>query len=199
MVQDAAGTPLLPSPATISTEDYPLARRLYLYAPPGAPEAARRFVDFALSDEGQAIAEGAGFVDLRPECAPITHACTKCPAEYRAATANACRVSVDFRFDTASRQLDTRALRDLSRLVAALARPEYAGRSLVLIGFSDAWGNHFDNVALSLERARAVEAQLRARGLAIEGTKGLGDAMPVGDNATEEGRERNRRVELWMR
>ena len=33
MVEDAHAAPLLPSPATVATEDYPLSRRLYLYAP----------------------------------------------------------------------------------------------------------------------------------------------------------------------
>ena len=66
MVQERGSLPLLPSPMTVSTEDYPLARRLYLYAPPGASTAARDFVDFTLSEEGQKVVRSSGFVDLRP-------------------------------------------------------------------------------------------------------------------------------------
>src|SRR5690606_10352639 len=47
---------VLPNPFTVSTEDYPLARRLYLYLPARQtnPEA-RRFVDFALTEQGQQV------------------------------------------------------------------------------------------------------------------------------------------------
>jgi hypothetical protein len=52
MVQDAGSVALLPSQTTVSTEDCPLARRLYLYVPTGALLVARDFVDFALSEDG---------------------------------------------------------------------------------------------------------------------------------------------------
>ncbi len=199
MIQDAASAPLLPSSATVATEDYALSRRLYLYAPPTAPEAARRFVDFALSDEGQAVVAHAGFVDLRPECDPNARACPACGAEIRATVAGACRLSIDFRFDSASKQLDTRALRDLQRLGPLLARGQYAGKRLVLLGFSDGEGKKSDNDALSLGRANVVADQLRARGLAVDVVRGFGSDMPVADDTTEPGRQRNRRVEAWIR
>src|SRR5579863_2963513 len=68
MVRSRGSAPLLPSPMTVATEDYPLSRRLYLYDPPGASQLARDFVDFVLSEEGQAAVRSAGFVDLRPAC-----------------------------------------------------------------------------------------------------------------------------------
>ncbi|MBV9945662.1 MAG: substrate-binding domain-containing protein, partial [Myxococcales bacterium] len=82
MVQEEGSVPLLPSPLTVSTEDYPLTRRLYLYAPLSAPAAARDFIDFAQSDEGQRVAQEVGFVDLRPECDPNASRCTSCSREY---------------------------------------------------------------------------------------------------------------------
>jgi phosphate transport system substrate-binding protein len=199
MIQDASSTALLPSPTTVASEEYPLSRRLYLYAPPAAPEAARRFVDFALSDDGQAIVSRTGFVDLRPKCDANATVCSTCGPDAKRALEGACRVSVDFRIDPSSKQLDTRALRDLQRVGSLLARGEYAGRKVILLGFSDGTTKRAESEAISLARAQAVAGQLRARGLAVSATLGLGARMPIGDDATDVGRERNRRVEVWLR
>ncbi len=198
MVQERGSGPLLPSPMTVSTEDYALARRLFLYAPPGASIAARDFVDFTLSEEGQKIVQSTGFVDLRPSCDANAALCTACPRDYRETVRGACRLSMDFRFDRES-QLDTRALRDLPRVVSMMQRPDFAGRSLLLLGFSDGTGSHADDVKRSQERASVVGAQLRARGLHVDLERGFGEEMPVADDGSGDGRERNQRIELWLR
>lgn len=199
MVRDEGGAPLLPSRMTVSTEDYPLARRLYLYVPLGAPPVAHDFVDFAQSEDGQRVVQAAGFVDLRPTCDPNAPRCPSCSREASEVLRGGCRLSMDFRFDHGSTQLDTRALTDLQRLVALLERPEFLGRSVVLFGFSDATGSRADNMVLSQQRADIVASQLLARGLHVLLQRGLGPDMPVADDASEEGRERNRRVEVWLR
>jgi len=56
------------------------------------------------------------------------------------------------------------------------------------------------NSALSEKRAAAVKDYLVHKGLKddrIE-SKGFGSAKPVADNGTEEGRSRNRRVEIVL-
>ena len=106
---------------------------------------------------------------------------------------------MDFRFDRGSTDLDTRALSDLQRLVSVMERPEYATRSLLLLGFSDATGGDSTNLALSRQRADTVGAQLRARGLHVDTVRGFGPRMPVADDSNDEGRERDRRVEVWLR
>ena len=199
MVQEAGSVPLLPSPMTVATEDYALARRLYLYLPLSASVVAHDFVDFTLSEEGQRVVEGAGFIDLLPECEPEAERCTHCSVDYRETVRGACRLSVNFRFDRGSTQLDTRALRDLQRVVSLMARSANTSRSLLLLGFSDGRGSRGDNVYLSRQRADIVGSQLRARGLRVATERGFGPDMPVADDATEDGRERNRRVEVWLR
>ena len=199
MVQEEGSVPLLPSAMTVATEDYPLARRLYLYLPLGAPPAAHDFVDFVLSEDGQKVVAAAGFVDLRPECEPIHDRCTACTAEYRELVGDACRLTTDFRFDRASVELDGRALRDLQRVSSLMKRAEYRGKSIVLLGFSDARGSRATNLAISQERASIVAIQFRARGLDVAVERGFGADMPVSDNTTEDGRLRNRRVEIWLR
>jgi OOP family OmpA-OmpF porin len=65
-------------------------------------------------------------------------------------------------------------------------------------GHTDNVGTTVLNSSLSIRRAAAVEAWLVAHG--VDGGRltheGYGDSRPVGDNATEDGRARNRRVEL---
>ena len=56
------------------------------------------------------------------------------------------------------------------------------------------------NFELSKDRAEQVAAILRSRGVAPQriSAQGLGDAQPVADNNTAEGRARNRRVEVVL-
>jgi phosphate transport system substrate-binding protein len=197
MVQGGPSMPVLPSPLSVATEDYPLSRRLFLYLPQGAPVAARDFVDFALSDAGQALVRSSGFVDLQPQCDPNPPRCATCSADYRDVVRGACRLSVDFRFDHS--EIDTRGLRDLQRVATFLRAPGNVGRSLVLLGFSASSSARADDVALSQESVAKVAAQLRARGLKVDLARGLGPEIAVADGSTPEGRQRNHRVEVWLR
>lgn len=174
VIVEDRGEPFVASPTTVSTEDYPLARRLYLYTTASTSDTVRRFVDFALSDDGQAAVRAAGLVDLRPTCEASTSQCARCTPAYRLATAGACRFNVNFRFEGKTTELDTRGLRDLQRLIATLAKPEYAGKSLVLVGFSDASGGPVASLTRSNDPARSIADQLRARGLRLRGTHGFG-------------------------
>jgi outer membrane protein OmpA-like peptidoglycan-associated protein len=65
-------------------------------------------------------------------------------------------------------------------------------------GHTDNNGNAAHNQQLSEGRAKAVVAALLAKGLdsARLAAKGFGQQQPVADNAQEEGRAKNRRVEL---
>jgi outer membrane protein OmpA-like peptidoglycan-associated protein len=72
------------------------------------------------------------------------------------------------------------------------------GTRLKITAHTDARGKPSHNLRLSLDRARAVKSFLKSRRVAgsrIQ-VEGKGDAEPVADNATEEGRARNRRVEF---
>ena len=67
-------------------------------------------------------------------------------------------------------------------------------------GFTDTTGKEELNMKLSAERARTVAAFLVAQGVPADRLThaGYGPANPVGDNATAEGRAKNRRVELIL-
>lgn len=59
---------------------------------------------------------------------------------------------------------------------------------------------HADNMALSLRRAKAIANALVSRGISRDRISiiGYGDAQPIDSNDTEEGRAKNRRVEVKL-
>lgn len=65
-------------------------------------------------------------------------------------------------------------------------------------GHTDNRGDAAHNQALSEGRARAVVSALTGQGIeaARLTAQGFGDTQPVADNSSDEGRARNRRVEL---
>ena len=65
-------------------------------------------------------------------------------------------------------------------------------------GHTDSVGSDDHNMDLSQRRAEAVRAYLIGKGIAADRlvAKGYGETQPVADNATAEGRFKNRRVEL---
>ena len=77
----------------------------------------------------------------------------------------------------------------------------HADLRLTIEGHTDNVGNAAANRKLSEERANAVKAWLVGKGVKAErlATVGFGDAKPIADNSGEDGRARNRRVELVRR
>ena len=69
---------------------------------------------------------------------------------------------------------------------------------LSIEGHTDSQGDEASNQALSESRAKAVMDAIVAKGISSVrlSSKGYGEQKPVADNATEEGRAKNRRVEL---
>ncbi|NGZ86130.1 OmpA family protein [Duganella aceris] len=71
-------------------------------------------------------------------------------------------------------------------------------RKILLIGHTDDTGDSRSNADLSERRARAVAAYMEKRGIPVDALhfQGAGEAYPIADNASEEGRAQNRRVEI---
>jgi len=67
-------------------------------------------------------------------------------------------------------------------------------------GHTDSTGSEAYNQALSERRATSVSQYLIARGISDQRliVVGMGEARPVADNSTEEGRQANRRVEITV-
>ncbi|MDB6154650.1 MAG: serine/threonine protein kinase [Chthoniobacteraceae bacterium] len=198
-VSEAGSPPFLATRFTVATEDYVLSRRLFLYTP-AVPQSAwvAKFVEFALSEEGQEMVQRIGFVkqtiDLQR---PLVAAAA--PADYKAAVRNADRLSLNFRFRAGSVDLDTKAVRDLDRIVQMLSEPRYYGRQLLLLGFTDGNGAGPANLKVSKGRAQGVAHHLIARGIHPALVAGFGATSAVASNETQSGRDKNRRVEVWLR
>ncbi len=205
-VSDQNTDPLLPSSFTVAREDYVLSRRLFLYTPTNPTNPLTlRFIQFATSDTGQEIVSRDGFVNQivkkeGPKLAdPAVPPVGGLPPGYVRLTANAERLSVNFRFRTGSSQLDNKAVDDLDRVTAYLASASARDKQVMLIGFADNKGSSQANQTLSNERAKIVDRQFSSRGVLAGVSTGFGSAVPVASNETDEGREKNRRVEVWLK
>lgn len=198
-VSDKGTDALKPTRLTVSTEDYPLSRRLYLYTPATARNAfTQKFVEFTLSAPGQAVITASGFVAQEvvsaPQIAPKT-----APDEYKQLTQDAERLSLDLRFNSADLSRDTKAQADLDRVVSMVADEGGAKNRILLFGFSDNSGSADVSQAASLSRAKLVEKEFIQRGIRPTVVKGFGSELPVATNDSADGREMNRRVEIWMK
>lgn len=63
--KDASSPAVLPSEATVHDGSYPIARGLFWYTRKAPEGAIKDFVDFALSDSGQALAKEVGYFPAR--------------------------------------------------------------------------------------------------------------------------------------
>lgn len=189
---------MLPSPARVASEDYPLSRRLFFYLPENAAQPlARALADFAQSPAGQAIVAEQGFISQQVKALPIT-AQAGMPPRYRVLAEGAKRLSVNFRFQEGSAGLDNKALRDVQRVADYLRKTGKLQDKVVLVGFGDPKETPGRAALLSRLRTLAVRRELARSGVEPKNLIGLGDQMPVAGNDLEQGRLRNRRVEVWV-
>jgi phosphate transport system substrate-binding protein len=104
---------------------------------------------------------------------------------------------VNFRFAEGSAALDNKASLDIERLLAYLKQYDKLNKRVMLIGFSDSKEDPKRAELLSKLRAMAVRRELNKGGVMFHDIVGLGDSLPVAAN-TNEGRTKNRRVEVWV-
>lgn len=197
-VADGESRPMLPTVSLIATEDYPLSRRLYLYLPVEAHQPwATALIDFAQSAEGQAIVAQNGFVAQTVQTIKV-QATAQMPSEYQALTREAERLSVNFRFAQGSAKLDNKALLDVRRVADYLRQHDKLDQRVTLVGFGDAKSDPQRAQLLSRLRAMAVRRELMKSNITLREVVGFGDEMPVAANDLDDGRIKNRRVEVWV-
>jgi phosphate transport system substrate-binding protein len=188
---------MLPERALVASEDYPLSRRLYLYLPANPKLQAKALVDFAQSPAGQAIVAQQGFVSQQINAQPVAPQADM-PPRYRTLAQQAQRLSVNFRFQEGSASLDNKALRDVQRVAEYLRQADKLRSKAVLVGFGDPKETPGRAALLSRLRAQAVRRALAREGVEVQEVTGMGDELPVAGNELEQGRLRNRRVEVWV-
>jgi len=106
-------------------------------------------------------------------------------------------LTINFDFDSA--QLSPESLSNLQSLGRALQSPQLAPYRIQIEGHTDNVGTQGYNESLSQRRAKVVKAYL-VENFSITAdnlmTAGRGEAEPIADNDTQEGRHRNRRAEF---
>lgn len=220
-IRQQCGLVSFPTSFNMKTEEYPLGRRLYAYGTGqgSQPAHARKLLEFALSDAAQPLIAEAGFVDrdiqgqnIQVQGARLAHSLTS-PEEFSLPVfremlneiKDAERLSITFRFTPGSANLETRSQSEAERFARMLAGGAYAGKDILLIGFTDSVGAFDVNRGLAVRRAQSVLDTLKAA--VTEGAldavpilvQSYGELTPVGCNETAIGRELNRRVEVWVR
>lgn len=209
-----------PTAFRIKTDGYRLARPLYAYKRPGRihPEA-QAFLEWVLSDDAQTHIKRAGYIDgslermrLEDMGIALIHTAAVEPdfnglqyAGMMRDLRDADRLSISFRFLAGSTTLDVDSIRNLEALAARLEAGQFAGNEILLVGFADSIGDRGRNTQLAARRAQVVRDNLIAS-LAPDTADGLrmlplsfGELLPLSCNTDEVGRERNRRVEVWLR
>jgi OOP family OmpA-OmpF porin len=115
-----------------------------------------------------------------------------------AADVNAVIAQTKITFTPASAEIATGARPVLDALAAILV--DCPPMQLEIGGHTDSQGSEGGNKALSQARAEAVLVALQGRRVDTSGMTavGYGEATPIADNQTEEGREANRRIEFVL-
>jgi phosphate binding protein len=182
--------PVKPEPTTIRDGSYPLYRPLFLYSRGSPHGMAADLVRFALSPAGQDIVQAVGFVRLEKALPPPQLG--DASDEDRPA-----RPPVRVFFSTGGAHLGDDGKRLLGELATSIA---HTGERLIVVGHADGKGAGNTNRRLSQARADAVAGYLR--GLGVDGerldVKGAGAEAPIATNETRSGRERNRRVDIFI-
>lgn len=106
------------------------------------------------------------------------------------------KVAIQVNFGVDSADILPTSFGQIDQVVALLNRNP--GLRLSVQGHTDGTGTFARNQVLSEARARAVVIAMTQRGVPTDrlGSQGFGQSRPIADNTTEEGRARNRRVEL---
>ena len=219
-LRDDCGFLTAPTALGIKTEDYPLTTPVFLYVPQRImPAVFKEFLIWTRSPAAQLIVRRAGFVDqsvlpigLEAQGQRFANAIERAGTEvsfdelqrFVRLINDQTRLSLSFRFEAGSVNLDAQSRSNLSDLASAIRQGRYAGKTLTLIGFSDGIGDAAANRALSGERAEAVRQSILRRlgddlppSVTLE-VAAFGEALPMACDDTEIGQRTNRRVELWV-
>ncbi|MEJ6396547.1 phosphate ABC transporter substrate-binding/OmpA family protein [Yoonia sp. 208BN28-4] len=218
-LRDVCGFVAVPVLTTLKTEDYPLTAPLFLYLPSRRlPQVIREFLAFLRTPQAQLVVRRAGFVDqgaipisMDAQGQRFVNAIASAGDEVPLTElqrmvrvlAPRTRMSTSFRFEVGSTRLDAQSRSNLLSLGQAIRDGEFDGQNLMLVGFSDGRGAAEANRDLSSARAEAVKRALLSvmatfpDNVILE-TEAFGEALPMGCDDTEWGRQMNRRVELWV-
>ncbi len=163
----------------------------------------KAFAEKAAADAAaQRDSDGDGVPDSEDNCpnepGPASnHGCPLSKKQMVAVTATGIQILDKVEFATGKAVIARKSFKLLDQVAAVLTQHTEMTQVEVQ-GHSDATGNPEKNTVLSQARADAVVKYLVDKGVAASRltAKGYGPTMPLADNATRAGREKNRRVEF---
>ncbi|MFK7752398.1 MAG: phosphate ABC transporter substrate-binding/OmpA family protein [Sedimentitalea sp.] len=212
------GITMVPDAFSARTEEYALQRRLYLYNRADTlTEKSDSFINFVQSPDADGVIQKSGFISLGIDQRPMPLDGARARAllnndvdpfegnvmrEMLGQMVDYDRLSTTFRFRTGSSNLDERGILDKKRLADFLEN-QPSGTKVMFVGFTDSVGAFASNRSLSERRAKSVMDELRdyvgSRLEQVEFTSaGYGEVAPSACNVAEDGRQINRRVEVWI-
>ena len=149
-----------------------------------------------VATEGQEQVAATGFISqdvsaVRPENT------ASLPSEIRQRVEGAYRLSVNFRFKDGSARLDNKAQRDVERLVKYLSNNPDA--DVMLFGYASESDDLNRAHQLSKHRAMAVSRALKQEAVYPDEIDGFGAEAPLARIEGNDGRQKNSRVEVWIR
>lgn len=185
-----------PNLFTVSTEDYVLSRRLYMYYPSNNTNPhARRFMQFVQLDQAQTVVEQTGLISLKVNDATIRFN-RNYPPRYLNMITDSKRLSITFHFDEGTDELDNKAKLDIQRLVNYVEKHQL--EDLFLFGFTYESEVEEADKDDSKRLARIIARELENAGVKPFYVQGFGSKGAIASNSTENGRNKNRRVEVWV-
>lgn len=143
--------------------------------------------------------DGDGVADSADKC-PNTPKGEKvgpdgCPVKAAEKAPEKVSIALEIEFDTSKADIKAKYHDQIKKVADFMTT--YPGTTAVIEGHTDNVGKEESNKALSLKRAESVKTYLVEKFGVAAGSlkaKGFGSSQPVADNATPEGRQKNRRI-----
>ncbi|WP_281645649.1 substrate-binding domain-containing protein [Parendozoicomonas sp. Alg238-R29] len=192
----AGGAAIYPDSVNISTEDYPLSRRLYFYMPEGIENPdAKDFLEFVKTDSAQQVVEQSGFIPVNVQI--LDGRDTYASGRYARAIRGYQRLSINIRFSMGGTSIDNFGHQSVLRLARFM---EENRGNLLLLGFYGLSEGKNDK-RFSAEKARKVsealiEAGVRKSKIII---RGLGDERLLSSGVKASDNRKNIRIEVWFK
>lgn len=198
-IRRGGGEALLPTRINVQSEDYPLVQRYTLYGGQMMSALGRSLALFSIGRRAQAAVAASGHiaVTLRPAAQQPTPPV----AEYRHVVAGARRLPVSLRFNPGGLQslFDSRAQRDLDRIVAFMRLPGNTNRQATVLAFGAVNpAGALVSTMVSSDRANMVADYLQGQGVIVRRSVGLGALRPLVPPTHPQAAYVNERVEVWV-
>ncbi|GAB3749628.1 substrate-binding domain-containing protein [Lysobacter olei] len=194
------GAALLPTRINVQSEDYPLVQRYSLYGGQMMSALGRSFALFSIGRHAQAAVAASGHiaVTLRPA---VQQPLPVGALDYQNVVAGAERLPLSLRFNPGGLQslFESRAQRDLDRIVAFMRLPANANRQATVLAFGavDPAGTLVSTI-VSTDRANMVADYLQGQGVVVRRSVGLGALRPLVRPTHPQAVYLNDRVEVWV-